>query len=242
MGKNRLNQLKSPIEKTDNPDLHDILSELVPFRISEVVIQKNNSSRVSIFSDGNFVFGMSLYDATTLSLHKGTEITARQVESICATVLRDQIKSWVLSLLARRPYSRFQLIRKARTKQYQRSDIDLILDDFESKGWLNDHEFAKAYANDKYNLSGWGPNKIKMYLFREGISQQIIDQVLANMENDSDIFSILEKLVQKKKNHFLRENDTFKRKKKVVDYLMRKGFNGNDVFKFIDRLITKLNS
>ena len=116
------------------------------------------------------------------------------------------------------------------------------MDDFESRGWLNDYEFAKAYANDKYNLSGWGPNKIKMYLFREGISQQTIEKVLSKLDDDPDIYEILEKLVQKKKNHFLREKDTFKRKKKVVDYLMRKGFNGNDVFKFIDRLIINLNS
>lgn len=234
--------MKSPTEKTDKPDLHDILNELVPFRISEVVVQKNDSSRVSIFSDGKFVFGLSLFDATSLSLHKGTEVTAKQVDDICATVLRDQIKSWVLGLLARRPYSRFQIIRKARTKHYRRSDIDPILDDFESRGWLNDYEFAKAYANDKYNLSGWGPNKIKMYLFREGISQQTIEKVLSKLDDDPDIYEILEKLVQKKKNHFLREKDTFKRKKKVVDYLMRKGFNGNDVFKFIDRLIINLNS
>jgi len=234
--------LKNPTDKTEKPDLHEILNELVPFRISEVIVQKNDSSRVSIFTNGKFVFGISLFDATSLALHKGTEVTSEQINIICATVLRDQIRSWLLSLLARRPYSRHQLVQKARLKQYRKTDVDPILDEFESKGWLNDFEFAKAYVNDKYKLSGWGPQKIRMYLFKEGISNQIIEMVISGLNSDPEIYTTLEKLVQKKKNHFLREKDTFKRKKKVVDYLMRKGFNGNDVFKFIDRLIININS
>lgn len=228
-------------KKDSGPSLHEILKEKTPFRISEVTVQKSDSSRVSVFSEGEFIFGISALDAHNLGLRKGNEIVASQVKDICAAIDADQIRSFLLRLLGKRPYPRRILLTKLVSKGFSKHSSDLILNEFEEKGWIDDMNYARAYVNDKYNLAGWGPKKIEMYLKRDGVSEAVIKSALDLLEPSESTADTLEKLVRKRRLAFLREKDTFKRKKKVVDYLLRKGFNPDEVFKHIDLLLSKLN-
>lgn len=220
----------------------DRLGELVPFQISDVVVQVHDTSRVSIFANGDFLFGISLFECQRLGLHKGKEVDSSLAQQISISVNQDQIKNWLLGLLGKRPYSRFEILQKSRKKGFRTDDVVPVLDHFESRGWINDEEFARAYASDQARLRGYGPQKIRANLKQKGVSDQVINTVLSDVHMDVDLKSEFLKLVLKKKNHFLREIDTFKRKKKVVDYLLRKGFHGNDVFKHIDYLLKELSA
>lgn len=227
-------------EATQN--LGDRLNEMVPFLISEVLVQVHDTSRVSVFSDGEFLFGISLFECQRLGLYKGKEVDAHLAKQISVSVNQDYIKQWLLGLLGKRPYSRFEILQKSRKKGFSSSDVTPLLDQFESRGWINDEEFARMYASDQARLRGYGPQKIRANLMQKGVSDLVINTVLNEVHSDIDLESVFQKLVLKKKNHFLRENDTFKRKKKVVDYLLRKGFHGNDVFKHIDHLLKELST
>jgi regulatory protein len=226
--------------KDSGPSLYEVLKDKVPFKISEVTVQKSDSSRVSVFSDGEFLFGISAFDAHNLHLYKAAEVNSAQIKDICAAIEADQIKSFLLRLLAKRPYPRRVLLKKITSKGFLRHSAENVLQEFEDKGWIDDSSYARSYVNDKYNLAGWGPKKIEMYLKRDGVSEQVIQNALKSLEPAVSTSETLEKLVNKRKMHFLREKDTFKRKKKVVDYLLRKGFNPDEVFKYIDNLLQSL--
>jgi len=227
-------------KKDSGPLLLEVLSGKVPFKISEVTVQKSDASRVSIFSEGEFLFGIAALDAHNLGLRKGFEVNSAQVKDICAAIDADQIRSSLLRLLTKRPYPRKTLLNKLISKGFVRHSVEKVLTDFEQKGWIDDSSYAKSYVNDKYKLAGWGPKKIEMYLKRDGVSDQIIQSAIKGLETNESLLETLQKLVNKRKLHFLREKDTFKRKKKVVDYLLRKGFNPNEVFKHIDTLLLSL--
>lgn len=212
-----------------------------PFRISEVTVQKFDSSRVSIFSDGEFLFGISALDAHSLGLKKGDDVHSSQIKQICACIDADQIRNFLLRILGKRSYPRKVLQQKLSAKGFLRHSSDNILIEFEEKGWIDDHSFARSYAHDKYNLAGWGPKKIEMYLKRDGVPESVIKKALQVLEPTESVAQTFEKLVNKRKLHFIREKDTFKRKKKVVDYLLRKGFSPDDVFKYIDSILLNLD-
>ncbi len=226
--------------KDPGPSLFEVLKEKSPFKISEVTVQKSDSSRVSIFSEGKFLFGIAAIDAHELGLSKGTVVKPEQIKNICSAIDADQIKSFLLRLLAKRPYPRRILFNKLITKGFLKHSAELVLSDFEERGWIDDESYARSYVNDKYNLARWGPKKIEMYLKRDGISEYVIQHALKSLEPSESLTDTLKKLVNKRKLHFLREKDTFKRKKKVVDYLLRKGFNPDEVFKQIDKLLLSL--
>ena len=46
-------------------------------------------------------------------------------------------------------------------------------------GAIDDRSFARRYAEDKRELAGWGPERIRAALERRGVSEEHVDAALA---------------------------------------------------------------
>jgi len=143
-------------------------------------------------------------------------------------------------LLSRRTHARYELKTKALRKGYPADTVQQLLQKLEENGWVNDEEFAQSFVHDKFKFQRWGPVKIRSKLRSLGISQGIIERVLQGIEENIDDFHVLKQLVVKRKAHFLREQDLQKRKRKVANYLLRKGFSSDTVFNCLEQLLKEL--
>lgn len=213
---------------------------MLPVQITSLEVQKNDSNRISVFGNEKFLFGISIHASNNLGLHVGQVINHEYLSKIESDANFDSIRTWVLILLGKKPYSRFQLAQKCKKDGYPTTDCDKILDELESRGWLDDEAFARAYANDKFQFQKWGPQKIRLHLLQKGVSESISKSVIAGLIDDSDQVKMLKVLIEKKKNHFLREPDLLKRKKKAINYLLGKGYDQNIVFSSYEKLIQEL--
>jgi len=80
----------------------------------------------------------------------------------------DKLRAQALKLLARREHSRTELALKLQRRQWQLSQIEQVLDDFEERNWLNDQRFAEIFARQRRER-GYGPLRIKADLHQRGI-------------------------------------------------------------------------
>ena len=71
-----------------------------------------------------------------------------------------------MRFLARREYTRIELVRKLLPKSFHSDDINRVLAELEEKGYLSDERFADMFARSRVN-NGFGPYKIK-YELQEG--------------------------------------------------------------------------
>ena len=102
------------------------------------------------------------------------------------------------------------------------------------QNYLNEERFAKTYARSKFKFKQWGKNRIKQELkFRE-ISDRNIQSGL-NEIPEEDYYSTLQHLLVKK-NDSIKESNHFKRKKKLAEFAIRKGFESNLVFEIISQI------
>jgi regulatory protein len=53
-------------------------------------------------------------------------------------------------------------------------------------GALDDERFARRYAEDKRELAGWGPDRIREALRGRGVSEELIDAAL-EAEGDDEV-------------------------------------------------------
>ncbi len=171
-------------------------------------------------------------------IKKGTEITESLFNELREAENEKEIEHYLLNLLSRRMHARSELKTKALRKGYPGPKIDELLQKFEDKGWVNDEEFAKSFARDKFDLQRWGPVKIRSRLLSLGVSRSATEQALREIETPEDDFQILKQLVVKRKAYFLREPDLQKRKRKIANYLLRKGFSSDTIFKHLEQLLT----
>ena len=114
--------------------------------------------------------------------------------------------------------------------------IDQILVHLIENNYLNEGRFAEQYAIGKFRIKYWGKQRIKRELqFRE-ISNYAIDKALKEI-SEKDYFETLYRLAEKRINQ-VKEHHPQKRKKKICDYLLYRGWEPHLVYEAVNSLLT----
>ena len=100
------------------------------------------------------------------------------------------------------------------------SDKSKIMQLLVDEGYLDDERYASTFVRSKIHLKKWGVNKIRMALKMKGISDEIISNALS--EIDPDIYR--EELIKVLKSKKINETDPYKRRAKLAQYAMQKGY------------------
>lgn len=101
--------------------------------------------------------------------------------------------------------------------------------------FLNEERFAKAFVLGKYSVKKWGKIKIVAALKYKNISTYNIKSALLQI-NEIDYINTLQTLARKK-NLQIKEPNNYKRKAKLSNYLLSKGFESNLVYETVFNLI-----
>jgi len=110
--------------------------------------------------------------------------------------------------------------------------VESVISQLITGNFLNEERFARAYVLGKFNLKAWGRIKIKQGLKLKQVPDKMIGKALQNIDGD-EYLRTLQKLLQKKQSQ-LTEKDAFKRRYKLQQYAMSRGYETdliNDVLK-----------
>ena len=100
--------------------------------------------------------------------------------------------------------------------------------------YINEERFAKAFAGGKFRVKKWGKLKIEAELKARKISKYNLASALKEIPS-SDYLDTLEALIIKKSEEVKLEPNFLKRKQKVFNYLISKGFESNLVLETIKK-------
>lgn len=101
-------------------------------------------------------------------------------------------------------------------------DVEGIISELIETNFLNEERFTQAYVSGKFRIKQWGKVKIKQGLKLKRIPDKMIQRALNGIDADDYLTAIL--TAAQKKAPLIQEKDAFKRKHKLVSYLMAKGF------------------
>lgn len=99
--------------------------------------------------------------------------------------------------------------------------------------YVDDLRFASAFARDKSSIQGWGEVKIRYMLSVKKISRDVIDQALADIDEDR-ASSRLQKLLETKYKS-LREDPHCRLK--LLRYALGRGYSYDEVSREVDSLM-----
>lgn len=107
-------------------------------------------------------------------------------------------------------------------KKYLEKDINDTIKKLEDNNILDEKAYCRAYINDKLSFSNDGPNKIKKNLLKNGISEELIDDV---MEIDFKfIYNKLNNLIDKKIKTINNYSGNVL-KQKLINYFINLGYD-----------------
>lgn len=104
------------------------------------------------------------------------------------------------------------------------------------ENFLNEERFARSFARGKFRIKKWGRYKIRQELKLRDISSPIIKLAMTEIEEKEYLQSLYE--LAEKKLPLVKEQNPFKKKKKLYDFLSSKGYESQLVLEVIEDLIS----
>lgn len=147
----------------------------------------------------------------------------------------ERAKSRAINYISGKLKTKYEVRLKLKENGFAEDVIDEVLDILEKEEYLNDKVYCEIFIEDKKKLNGYGKNKIKSLLIQKGISKNIFEDFLNEFEYDEE-FDNAFKMGIKKLELLSNEEDNFKKKQKIINYLTYRGFGFdviNDVLKEI---------
>ncbi len=112
--------------------------------------------------------------------------------------------------------------------------MDIIIVHLLDHNFLNEERFAMAYARGKFRIKKWGKYRITRELKQRDISNTLITSALKQI-SDVDYLATFHALAEKKANT-ITENNSQKKKKKLADYLLYRGWESHLVYDKVNEL------
>lgn len=108
--------------------------------------------------------------------------------------------------------------------------LGLLKDNF-----LNEERFSKSFARGKFRIKSWGKQRIIKELKFRNISTYTIKTALKEIDEQEYLKTIYR--ITQKRNEMISEKNRYKKKKKLTDFLLRKGYETDLVFKTVDEVL-----
>ena len=105
-----------------------------------------------------------------------------------------------------------------------KKEHDEIIATLIEENYLNEERFAIAFAGGKFRMKQWGRVKIKYVLKQKQVSDYSIKKALKQI-NEQEYLAVLKKLTEEK-YAAIKSEQYLVRKKKTMDYLIQKGYEG----------------
>jgi regulatory protein len=206
--------------------------------ITAITAQRRNTSRCSVYLDGEFAFGCTIETAERFALRKGLQL---------APALRSELESYDDRLRVRRaaytfvsfkPRTRKQVHQKMREKGFSADEADEAVEFLEDLRLLNDQQYARMFITDALGSGSAtalarkavGLDKIRMELKKRGVSEHDIADTLAEhfdraalaaQSADNAVVTARKKMALLRK----KESDERKRRAALAAHLQRQGFS-----------------
>ncbi|WP_424765680.1 regulatory protein RecX [Paenibacillus sp. sgz302251] len=159
-------------------------------------------------------------------LMKGLQLTADQIEEIRSEDERYRAYVLAIAYLGIKPRTRKQIAQYLTQKLFEESNIQYALDRLEKEHIVDDEQYARQFAAGRLKNSLKGRRWIKQELRQRGVSKQAADEATDGLDREQELKAAL--LAATKKWRSLK-GERMERKRKLVAFLMRRGFPGDIV-------------
>jgi len=207
-------------------------------RIVEIKPQVRNPQRKTLVFDDGSVFGISEDVFISYNFSVDDEMDDELYNGITNSELKSKVFNSAIRLLGYRMRSCTELKNRLIEKQYPIKYIDESIDKLLEMKYLNDTEFAKAFANDKVNSKKIGPIALRREFLVHKIEPNILESTIEEVYQKYPISEMIKLLLSKKKIQSGSKLDQ-KSKKRITDLLSRKGFNWDQISAVFNELEIK---
>jgi regulatory protein len=117
----------------------------------------------------------------------------------------------------------------------QKSEEERIIQALKADHFLNEERYVEAFIRGKFLGKQWGKRKLLAALDKKGVDQALIQKGIASIET-TDYLQTLRYVADRKKKSLAGE-PSIQRRKKLMNYLLQKGYESDLVYQTVQELV-----
>ncbi|WP_456395435.1 regulatory protein RecX [Desulfurobacterium sp.] len=131
--------------------------------------------------------------------------------------------TYAFRLLSLKDYTEKELAFKLK-KRFPEIDCEKVLTHLKENGYISDYRTGFNYAIAKME-KGWGRRKIHFYMRQKGISEEVAERILMEIEFD---YAFIKRTLEKRFGKNLKTH-----KNRVTRFLQQRGFSFTEIHNLI---------
>ena len=187
-------------------------------KVTALKLQSRNKSRVNVYVDGKFAFGLIKIAAAQLAI--GQELDAAAIERLQQVDEVGQAYERALKFLAPRPRSTVEVRRRLTTAQIPAAAIEAVIVRLTRAGLLDDKAFAGFWVENRATFRPRSKRALQMEMKQKGLPDEAVKEALAETDDASAAEALARQRVRRLAGL---EYQDFRRK--LGEYLARRGFD-----------------
>ena len=141
-------------------------------------------------------------------------------------------KNQALRYLSYRDRSTLEVTQYLEKKEHPQPVIQQALDALIELNYVNDQRFALEWGRYKINKQKLGKNRLYAELLNKGIDKEVLESTLAILYEDNPETELAIQCARKKMNS-LQGVEEEKKKRRLIQYLKRRGFSADIIYQSI---------
>lgn len=193
-----------------------------------ITVISRDKKKLEIGLDNGDTFVLYKREAVRLSLFENEMVDDEKYQYIMKEILGKRATKRAMHLLEKQERTEKQLRDKLAQSGYPNQCVEQAIEYVRSYHYIDDYRYAAVYI--RYHQEKESRQKITQKLLMRGIKREMIQQALEE-EFLSDECMQIENLM--KKRHFEPDNADEAEQRKMIQYLLRRGFKSRDIFKVL---------
>lgn len=192
--------------------------------------------RVAVSIEDLYTFELSAELVRHHALAEGDTLSADMQRRLLVENELDEAKDVALNYLSYKPRTKTEVERRLRRDDYREVVIDEVVTYLEEREYIDDKTYARLFAEERFTSKGYGPYRVEQDLRKRGVAAEAIEDALAEVYDSESMREEALRQAEKRWPRLSGESDTRKRKKKLYDFLARRGFPFEIVRAVVDRV------
>ncbi|MDZ7262353.1 MAG: RecX family transcriptional regulator [candidate division KSB1 bacterium] len=202
-------------------------------KITRIEPQKKRKHRRSIFLDDEFAFGLDEEIIYRYGLKEGDEIADSDIEKLLLSEEKKAAKDRALHFLTHRARSEKEVRDKLNEVGYDPPIVDWAIAELKRLKLLDDVQFAVSFARSKMVTRPAGEHLLRRELKLKGIPDELIEKAIVEAYLEKSQREVAQELAEKRSQQY-KNLDPQKARKRIADFLLRRGFDWEVVSEVIE--------
>ncbi len=190
--------------------------------------------RISL--EGEQSLELSDWTIGKFGLRKGDDIDDEGVAKIKEAEAETRAKNIAVNYLSYRRRSSKEIRDHLVRKGFDRETCEKVIRDLQTAAMIHDREFARTFVRDRLQRKFVGIALLRQQLLAKGIAMREADEILAELVSPQHQQKAAAELIKRRMRSTqgsMSRLDEEKRKKRLIDFLLRRGFSYDITMKTI---------